>query len=180
MAAATDRGGFVRYRRFQELPAWQAVIELGIKTFALSRTGCFQGYSGLRDQFERAAVSVSNNIAEGFERGTHEELLTFLYYSKGSLGEVRSMLHLIARLPDLPVCTRDPEDLIATSEDLARQLGAWLESLKDSEDKGPRYRNTQTRQAIQASQRRESCMKDLRRIVEEGRSDRRGTSDESP
>lgn len=33
----------------------------------------------LRDQIERAAVSISNNIAEGFERGTTQELLTFLY-----------------------------------------------------------------------------------------------------
>ncbi len=54
--------------------------------------GAFGGHPGLRDQIERAVVSISNNIAEGHERGTSEELLTFLYYARGSLGEVRSML----------------------------------------------------------------------------------------
>ena len=88
----------MKYKRFEDLPAWQAAVELGVRTFAMTGTGCLQGYSGLRDQLERAAVSVSNNIAEGFERGTHQELLTFLYYAKGSLAEVRSMLHLLTRL----------------------------------------------------------------------------------
>ena len=45
----------------------------------------------LRDQIERAALSVSNNIAEGFERGTTNELLAFIYIARGSAGEVRSI-----------------------------------------------------------------------------------------
>ena len=44
---------------------------------------------------DRAALSVSNNIAEGFERGTTNELLQFIYIARGSAGEVRSMLALI-------------------------------------------------------------------------------------
>lgn len=51
----------------------------------------------LRDQLERAALSVSNNIAEGFERGTTNELLAFLYIARGSAGEVRSVLCFIER-----------------------------------------------------------------------------------
>ncbi|MBS1788455.1 MAG: four helix bundle protein [Acidobacteria bacterium] len=53
----------------------------------------------MRDQIECAAVSVSNNIAEGFERGTTQELLTFIYIARGSAGEVRSMPHLFDHLP---------------------------------------------------------------------------------
>jgi len=52
----------------------------------------------LRDQLRRAALSVSNNIAEGFERGTTAELLSFLYIARGSAGEVRSMLLFCQRL----------------------------------------------------------------------------------
>src|SRR4051812_41455296 len=96
-----DGGDDLKYRRFEELPAWNAAIELAVGVFELSATGCFQGYAGLRNQIERAAVSVSNNIAEGFERGTHEELLSFLYIARGSAGEVRSMLCLMERLPIL-------------------------------------------------------------------------------
>jgi four helix bundle protein len=53
----------------------------------------------LQDQLERAALSVSNNIAEGFERGTTNELLAFIYIARGSAGEVRSMLCFIERRP---------------------------------------------------------------------------------
>ena len=59
----------------------------------------WKGQFSLRDQIERAALSVSNNIAEGFERGTTNELLAFLYIARGSAGEVRSMLNFIERRP---------------------------------------------------------------------------------
>src|SRR5262245_15608718 len=105
----------MQYRRFKGLPAGQAAIELAVKTFTITSTGCCQVYSGLRDQLERAAVYVSNNIAEGFERGTRQELRTFLYYAKGSLGEVQSMLYLLARVSSLSGRTADLDDLTATS-----------------------------------------------------------------
>src|SRR3954464_13301396 len=100
-------------RRFEDLPAWQGAVELGIRVFAMTATGALQGYSGLRDQLERAVVSVSNNIAEGFERGTRDELLAFLYYAKGSAGEVRSMLHLLGRLPHFSVPVGELDELRA-------------------------------------------------------------------
>jgi len=53
---------------------------------------------GFKNQIERASVSVMNNIAEGFERKTNKELKNFLYISKGSSGEVRSMLYIALQL----------------------------------------------------------------------------------
>jgi len=64
-----------------------------------------------RDQIERAAVSVSNNIAEGFERGTTQELLTFLYIARGSAGEVRSMLCLLEGIPGFADLKSEISDL---------------------------------------------------------------------
>jgi len=89
----------VGYERFEELPVWQASVELALATYAMTAQPAFRRQHSLRDQLERAAVSVSNNIAEGFERGTNQELLTFLYISRGSAGEVRSMLCLLERMP---------------------------------------------------------------------------------
>ena len=59
----------MQYRRFEDLPVWQEAIELARVMYEFAALDVFRPHSGLRDQFERAALSVSNNIAEGFERG---------------------------------------------------------------------------------------------------------------
>src|SRR6266571_5556566 len=90
----------MKYKRFEDLPVWKDGIELAARTFALTAKPCFRGHAGTRNQLENAVVSISNNIAEGFERGTTQELLTFIYIARGSAGETRSMLHLLDRLPE--------------------------------------------------------------------------------
>jgi len=70
----------MKYERFEQLPVWQAAIDLAKRIYLLSDKAEFRGHGNLCDQIERAAVSISNNIAEGFERGTTQELLTFLLY----------------------------------------------------------------------------------------------------
>ena len=89
----------MKYEQFEELPVWRASMDLAVQTYATTAKPLFRGHPGLRNRIERAAVSVSNNIAEGFERGTTQELLTFLYIARGSAGEVRSMLCLLERIP---------------------------------------------------------------------------------
>lgn len=49
---------------------------------------------GFKDQIQRAAVSIMNNIAEGFESGSDAKFINFLNIAKGSCSEVRSMLYL--------------------------------------------------------------------------------------
>jgi four helix bundle protein len=74
----------VKYIRFEELPVWQAGMELAEKVFRLTEHKAFNYKGDLRNQLQRAALSVCNNVAEGFERGTTQELLTFLYIARGS------------------------------------------------------------------------------------------------
>ena len=85
------------YERFEDLPVWQKAAELYETTEDLLENEAFRASRGFRDQLDRAALSVSNNIAEGFERGTTNELLQFIYIARGSAGEVRSMLCLKER-----------------------------------------------------------------------------------
>ena len=54
--------------RFEDLEVWQAARMLAREVYSLSNEGTFSRDFGLRDQIRRAAVSVSSNIAEGFER----------------------------------------------------------------------------------------------------------------
>ncbi len=60
----------MKYSRFEELPVWKAAIELAVEVFTLTSRPVFRRYSSVRGQIERASMSISNNIAEGFERGT--------------------------------------------------------------------------------------------------------------
>jgi len=80
-----------KFESFEELLVWQKskILVLDIyKAFNNNKDYSF------RDQICRAAVSVMNNIAEGYERKGNKEFVKFLYIAKGSCAEVRSMLYL--------------------------------------------------------------------------------------
>jgi four helix bundle protein len=154
------------YERFEDLPVWNDAIELAVQVFALTEDEAFKGQGNLRDQLERAAVSVSNNIAEGFERGTTQELITFLYIARGSAGEVRSMLHLFDRLPRFSPLKPPIATLRKLAESISRQLRGWADSLQNSDIKGQRYLTDQTKLATQRNRDREDFLEELRLINE--------------
>jgi four helix bundle protein len=156
----------MKYNRFEELPVWQAAIKMAVDVYALTAHDSFKGRGSLRDQIERAAVSVSNNIAEGFERGTNNELLMFLYIARGSAGEVRSMLCLLERLPAFDDLKFQISNFKLEAENISRQLRAWADALQNSEIKGQRYLTEKARRASQARSEREEFMEELRRAQE--------------
>ncbi|MDD2482666.1 MAG: four helix bundle protein [Candidatus Shapirobacteria bacterium] len=85
----------MKIEKFEDLVCWKKsqsfIIEI-YKVFSSCKDYSF------KDQIVRAAVSISNNIAEGFERLSNKDFRKFLYISKGSCGEVRSMLYLSKEL----------------------------------------------------------------------------------
>jgi four helix bundle protein len=148
------------------LPMWKAGIELAVQTYAFTGKSPFKGQFSLRDQIERAAVSISNNIAEGFERGTTQELLTFLYIARGSAGEVRSMLCLFERLPDFSDLKSEISNLKSQAEGISPQLRAWADSLQSSEIKGQRFLTEKSRRTAQSTRQRAEFLERLRQIRE--------------
>src|SRR5260221_10954120 len=81
-----------KYTRFEDLPVWQEAAQLYCSVLDLLEESNDSFSIGFRNQLDRASLSVSNNIAEGFERMPTAELLTFLEFARGSAGEVRSMM----------------------------------------------------------------------------------------
>lgn len=154
----------MKYNRFEELPVWKDAIELAVRIFALTAKPCFRGHAGTRNQLENAAVSISNNIAEGFERGTTQELLTFIYISRGSAGEARSMLHLLDRLPEFTDLKSEISDLKSRAESISRQLRAWADSLQNTEIRGTRYLTDKSRRSEKQRGEREEFLKELEQI----------------
>ncbi len=87
------------YSRFEDLPVWQKAADVAARLFEWSQQHIGQGNGDLASQLQRAALSISNNIAEGFERGSTNELIQVLYIARGSAGEVRSMFCVMERMP---------------------------------------------------------------------------------
>jgi len=154
----------MRYKCFEDLPVWNTAIDLAVSVFALTSQPPFKSQHSLRDQLERAAVSVSNNIAEGFEGGTNKELLMFLYIARGSAGEVRSMSFLIDNLPSFAALKSDTASVKSKAESCSKQLKAWAESLQNSDYKGERYVTEKLKRSDQATREREEFLKELLEI----------------
>jgi len=159
----------MRYKRFEDLPVWNEAIELAVRVYALTSRPQFNAQRSLKDQIERAAVSVSNNIAEGFERGTTQELLTFLYIARGSASEVRSMLCLFERLTVLVDLKSEISNLKLLAEGTSRQLRAWADSLQNSDIRGQRYLTNRSKRQSRAAREREEFLKELSEIREKGK-----------
>jgi four helix bundle protein len=155
----------MKYERFEDLPVWKDASELALRVFALGEKLPLRRHRSLRDQIERAALSVSNNVAEGFERGTTNELLSFLYIARGSAGEVRSMFCVMERMAAFSDLKSDISNLKSLSEGISRQLRGWAQHLQDTPIRGPRHLTTKSRQLEQTRRDREEFLKELQAIT---------------
>jgi four helix bundle protein len=154
----------MQYRRFEDLPVWQEAVELARSMYEFTALEPFRTHPGLRDQLERAALSISNNIAEGFERGTTNELLAFLYIARGSAGEVRSMMRVLERWKLFSQCRSQISDFIVQCERISKQLYGWIESLKNSEISGQRRFDEKAKNRYATKKEREEFLEELRRV----------------
>lgn len=156
------------YERFEDLPVWQTAIRLaeGCEDFIVAAKDRITWSK--RDQLDRCSLSVSNNIAEGFERGTTSELLAFLYIARGSAGETRSMLAYFERRPALVDFRSEISNLKSLSESCSRQLRAWAESLQNSDIKGTKHLNQRAREEWRKKKDEEAGKKRFREMEREG------------
>lgn len=107
---------------FEDIIAWQKSKLLAVWVYR--EFGTLKDY-GFRDQILRASVSIMNNIAEGFDRGSNKELKHFLVIARGSAAEVRSMLMLAE---ELGYTSRDIKQLEDVKE-ISRLLTGFIKSL---------------------------------------------------
>jgi four helix bundle protein len=159
----------MKYERFEDLPVWQAAVELAVRVYVLTKDKFFNQSGDLRDQLRRASLSVSNNIAEGFERGSTVELLAFLYIARGSCGETRSMLLFTERFPEAAHLKSEISNLKSLAESCSRQIRGWTNDLQNSDIKGQRHLNDQVRIVYQGNKSREAFEKRLEETMRKAR-----------
>ena len=123
---------------FRELRCWQAARVLTKDVYALTKGGEFARDYGLKDQVQRAAVSIGSNIAEGFERDNNAELSRFIGYAKGSAGEVISLLYTAF---DVGYITESQlQKLVAQLKEIGGMLSKFRSSVRAKEMKGLAYK----------------------------------------
>lgn len=82
------------FKRFEDIEVWKKARTLVKDLCCLTnRTEVSRDFT-FCDQIKRAGYSIMNNIAEGHERNGNKEFKQFLSISKGSAGEVKSMLYI--------------------------------------------------------------------------------------
>jgi len=112
-------------KKFEDLIVWQKSQDFSVDIY--KNFSNLKDYS-FKDQITRASVSISNNIAEGFDRKTNPDFIRFLYIATSSNSEVRSMLYLSERLHFLN--SDKTKELIKKSNEISRMLYGLIQSMK--------------------------------------------------
>jgi len=127
----------MKVTKFEDLEVWQLARELYRLVFKFTSKEPFCRDFKLRDQIKDSAGSISDNIAEGFERGGNKEFIQFLSIARGSTGETRNQAY---RAYDSNYITNEElNDLLELTDKISRKTANLIKSLKASDFKGVKY-----------------------------------------
>ncbi|MDY0906727.1 four helix bundle protein [Pedobacter sp. CFBP9032] len=90
-----------KIEKFEDLEIWQIAKQVGVEAYRISDLEPMKSDFGLKDQFRRAAMSMSDNVAEGFEYNNNPDFIRFLTYAKGSSGEFRNKIIIMSEAKKL-------------------------------------------------------------------------------
>jgi len=122
---------------FEELAIYQQSRALAKQVYEITRKGEFKYDTRFVQQIRASSGSISDNIAEGFERQGNKEFLQFLYIAKGSCGEFRSQIN---RAYDAQFISKETYDqMYADCKKLAAGITKFILTLKTFESKGSKY-----------------------------------------
>ena len=117
-----------RVEIFEQLEAWKAARELVRLVYKAFKRGNGSKDFGLRDQVQRAAVSVMSNVAEGFERIHAAEKLQYYNVARASCGEVRSLSYVM--LDAVYISAQEHEQLLSLVGSTGRLISGLLRSTR--------------------------------------------------
>ena len=116
-------------KTFEDLEVYQKALDFTVDVFLFTENKTLN--NNIKNQLERAALSISNNISEGFELQSNKQFVKFLYIAKGSCGESRNLLKVLSRLNQIDNETHDEYRFRAI--EISKQLSNFIKYLKKSE-----------------------------------------------
>lgn len=155
-------------QRFEDPRVWNAAIELAGDCEHFLSSAKDRITSSRRDRLERASLSVYDDIAGGFERGTTNESLNFIHIARGSAGEVRSMLNFFDRRPALQDFESQISNLELRAESCSKQLRKWAESLHNFPIRGQRHLNDAERNRHEQRKKADNFLEQLSAVLPDG------------
>ena len=119
-----------KFNSFEEINSWQKARVFNKKVYLITENTNFKKDFDFTRQIRRASISISSNIAEGFERNTDKEFIYFLYVAKASAGEVRSQLYLAF---DLDYISKEEfKKLTKPVTEISKLLSGFIKYLESS------------------------------------------------
>ena len=124
---------------FEDIEAWQQARELTKEIYKVTKREKLSKDFELKNQLTSASISISSNIAEGFERGGNKEFQQFLSIAKGSVGEVKSQLYIA--LDQQYIDKNECETIYKMASNIGNMIGGLIQYLKSSSQKGIKYKD---------------------------------------
>lgn len=123
--------------KFEDLEIWQLANSLSNEIYDVIKSTDLDTDYALKNQIDRSAMSISDNIAEGFEREGNKEFIHFLSIAKGSCGETRSQLYKVSYRKYID--DKKFEELKSKTKLISKKICTFMKYLKNTEYKGNKF-----------------------------------------
>lgn len=119
-----------KIEKIEDIVVWQNAVKLCNTIYDITDKNLFSKDYSLKDQIRRSAISVPSNIAEGFERESNRQFVYFLLIAKGSVGELKTQLHISRNRKY--ISEEEFQKLHGSVSEIGRQLGKFISYLRES------------------------------------------------
>jgi four helix bundle protein len=117
---------------FTEIDSWKEARKLVVEVYKLTQQNKIKNDFGLKDQLQRASVSIMSNIAEGFDSGSKKSFISFLNYSYRSASEVESLFYVLKDINYIN--ENDFEEFVSKIINIKKLIGGFVKYLKNYND----------------------------------------------
>jgi four helix bundle protein len=120
-----------KIQQFEDLEIWQKSMDIAVSSYNLLKYNSQKLEYPIKEQIIKSSLSISNNIAEGFEYNSNNQFVRFLKIAKGSAGELRNQFHFLNQINYIE--HEEFEKYLTNTKDISKQISSFIKYLKNFE-----------------------------------------------